>query len=81
VVATLLSETVGGPIRRTIRFAGQTRIRTPYGFPMGQTEPRTGNPSTAGGQVIGIVLWDSDATFAIGMTTFLKTPAYHVYLD
>lgn len=52
-----------------------TQIRNTYGFNAMGNDAH-GNPIDGRGQVIGIVLWDSDATLQSDMTTFLKTYSY-----
>ncbi len=73
-VANLLSETVGGPYAAPSGFA-PTQIRNTYGFNAMGNDAH-GNPIDGRGQIIGIVLWDSDATLQSDMAAFLKTYSY-----
>ncbi len=75
-VAHVLSETVGGPYAAPP--AGDfapTQIRNTYGFNAMGNDAH-GNPIDGRGQIIGIVLWDSDATLQSDMATFLTTYSY-----
>jgi subtilase family serine protease len=70
----LLSQTVGGPFAAPSGFA-PTQIRNTYGFNAMGSDAK-GNPIDGRGQIIGIVLWDSDAALQSDMSTFLSTYSY-----
>jgi subtilase family serine protease len=77
--AHLLSTIVSGPLAAPSGFA-PTQIRNEYGFnAMGNDAD--GNPIDGQGQIIGIVLWDSDAYLKSDMHKFLKTYSYLKKMD
>jgi len=72
--AHVLSTIVHGPLAHPSGFA-PTQIRNEYGFnEMG--DDAKGRPIDGQGQIIGIVLWDSDAHLQSDMAQFLKTYSY-----
>ena len=75
-VAHILSKIVGGPYSAPPKgLFAPTQIRNEYGFnAMGSDA--NGNPIDGRGQIIGIVLWDSDASLQSDMAMFLKTYSY-----
>ena len=78
-VASVLSETVGGPYAAPAGFA-PTQIRNTYGFNAMGNDAH-GNPIDGRGQIIGIVLWDSDATLQSDMAKFLSTYSYIEHMN
>ena len=69
-----LSTIVAGPSAAPSGFA-PTQIRNVYGFnAMGSDA--NGNPIDGRGQIIGIVLWNSDASLKSDISKFLKTYSY-----
>jgi len=73
-VAHVLSTITAGPATAPSGFA-PTQIRNVYGFnAMGNDA--NGNPIDGRGQIIGIVLWDSDAYLKSDINKFLKTYSY-----
>jgi subtilase family serine protease len=75
-VAHILSKIVGGPYSAPPKgLFAPTQIRNEYGFnAMGSDAD--GNPIDGRGQIIGVVLWDSDASLQSDMSTFLSTYSY-----
>jgi subtilase family serine protease len=73
-VAHVLSEITGGPYAAPSGFA-PTQIRNTYGFNAMGSDAH-GNPIDGRGQIIGIVLWDSDDNLGSDMAQFLKTYSY-----
>jgi subtilase family serine protease len=65
---------VAGPFAAPSGFA-PTQIRNEYGFNAMGSDAK-GNPIDGRGQIIGIVLWDSDADLQSDMSTFLSTYSY-----
>jgi subtilase family serine protease len=75
-VAHLLSTTVAGPFSAPPKGSfAPTQIRNTYGFNAMGNDAK-GNPIDGRGEIIGIVLWDSDATLQSDMALFLKTYSY-----
>jgi subtilase family serine protease len=75
-VAHVLSDIVGGPYAGPPRsLFAPTQIRNEYGFNAMGSDAH-GNPIDGRGQIIGVVLWDSDATLQSDMAMFLKTYSY-----
>jgi subtilase family serine protease len=72
--AHILSQLVAGPLAAPSGFA-PTQIRNTYGFNAMGSDAK-GNPIDGRGQIIGIVLWDSDASLQSDMSTFLSTYSY-----
>jgi len=72
--AQLLSTIVAGPSTTPVGFA-PTQIRNVYGFNAMGNDAK-GNPITGQGQIIGIVLWDSDASLQSDVSKFLSTYSY-----
>jgi subtilase family serine protease len=72
--AHVLSQIVAGPFAAPSGFA-PTQIRNTYGFNAMGSDAK-GNPIDGRGQIIGIVLWDSDASLQTDMSTFLSTYSY-----
>ena len=73
-VAHILSHITGGPFAAPSGFA-PTQIRNVYGFnAMGKDAK--GRPISGQGQIIGVVLWDSDEYLQSDISTFLKTYSY-----
>jgi subtilase family serine protease len=73
-VAHVFSEITGGPNAAPSGFA-PTQIRNEYGFNAMGNDAH-GNPIDGRGQIIGIVLWDSDANLGSDMAQFLQTYSY-----
>jgi len=72
--AHVLSHIVGGPFAAPAGFA-PTQIRNVYGFnAMGSAA--NGSPIDGRGQIIGVVLWDSDQYLKSDISKFLKTYSY-----
>src|SRR5579863_2388372 len=72
--AHVLSHITGGPFAAPVGFA-PTQIRNVYGFnAMGKAAD--GNPIDGRGQIIGVVLWDSDQYLKSDISKFLKTYSY-----
>jgi subtilase family serine protease len=72
--AHVLSQIVAGPSPAPSGFA-PTQIRNTYGFNAMGNDAK-GNPIDGRGQIIGVVLWDSDASLQSDMAMFLKTYSY-----
>jgi subtilase family serine protease len=72
--AHVLSQIVAGPSPAPSGFA-PTQIRNTYGFNAMGNDAK-GNPIAGRGEIIGVVLWDSDATLQSDMALFLKTYSY-----
>jgi subtilase family serine protease len=72
--AHVLSQIVAGPFAAPSGFA-PTQIRNTYGFNAMGSDAK-GNPIDGRGQIIGVVLWDSDASLQSDMSTFLSTYSY-----
>jgi subtilase family serine protease len=72
--AHVLSTITAGPFAAPTGFA-PTQIRNEYGFNAMGNDAH-GNPIDGRGQIIGIVLWDSDATLQSDISTFLSTYSY-----
>jgi subtilase family serine protease len=73
-VAHVLSQIVSGPHAAPTGFA-PTQIRNTYGFNAMGNDAH-GNPIDGRGQIIGIVLWDSDEFLQSDMVQFLTTYSY-----
>ena len=72
--AHVLSHIVGGPFTAPVGFA-PAQIRNVYGFnAMGSAA--NGDPIDGRGQIIGVVLWDSDQYLKSDISKFLKTYSY-----
>ncbi len=75
-VAHVLSKIVGGPFSGPPKsLFAPTQIRNEYGFNAMGSDAH-GNPIDGRGQIIGVVLWDSDAKLKSDMAKFLKTYSY-----
>ncbi|MGO9077600.1 MAG: hypothetical protein ACLQDY_00940 [Streptosporangiaceae bacterium] len=72
--AHILSRIIGGPFAAPVGFA-PTQIRNVYGFNAMGNDAK-GNPIDGQGQIIGIVLWDSDAYLQSDIAQFLNTYSY-----
>jgi subtilase family serine protease len=72
--AHILSTIVGGPYAAPAGFA-PTQIRNVYGFNAMGNDAK-GKPIDGRGQIIGIVLWDSDAHLKSDIAKFLNTYSY-----
>jgi subtilase family serine protease len=72
--AHVLSTISAGPFAAPTGFA-PTQIRNEYGFDAMGNDAH-GNPIDGRGQIIGIVLWDSDATLQSDISAFLSTYSY-----
>jgi subtilase family serine protease len=72
--AHVLSQIEAGPFAAPSGFA-PTQIRNEYGFNAMGNDAH-GNPIAGRGQIIGIVLWDSDEFLQSDMEMFLKTYSY-----
>ena len=72
--AKVLSTIVAGPLAAPRGFA-PTQIRNVYGFNAMGNDAR-GTPINGQGQIIGIVLWDSDPYLQSDVAKFLKTYSY-----
>jgi subtilase family serine protease len=77
--ANVLSRIVAGPLAAPSGFA-PTQIRNTYGFNAMGNDAK-GNPIDGRGQIIGIVLWDSDASLQSDMSKFLTTYSYLEPMD
>jgi len=72
--AHVLSTITGGPFAAPVGFA-PTQIRNVYGFNAMGSDAK-GNPIDGRGQIIGVVLWDSDQYLQSDISKFLKTYSY-----
>jgi subtilase family serine protease len=70
---------IGGPYAAPVGFA-PTQIRNVYGFNAMGSDAK-GDPIDGQGQIIGIVLWDSDAYLQSDIAMFLKTYSYLKPMD